>query len=167
LTVEGAALDPAPLADTTSAAAVSGATAAAKRLGVRTTASLSRAWSPAVWKGAAVGSRDADALFEQLVARFADEPDVTPPTGGTGFGASGLKVGGKLFAMLNAGELVVKLPRDRVDDLIAAGAGTRFDPGHGRLMKEWVTIDAERGDEWPGLADEARGFVAGAGSRRR
>jgi hypothetical protein len=32
----------------------------------------------------------------------------------------------------------VKLPRERVDELVEAGAGHRFDPGHGRLMKEWV-----------------------------
>jgi hypothetical protein len=120
-----------------------------------------------VWQGDAVSSRGPDELFEQLVARFDSDSDVTPPAGGTGFGASGLKVSGKLFAMLNAGELVVKLPRDRVDELIAAGTGTRFDPGHGRLMKEWVTIGAGRGDEWPALADEARLFVGGAGGSRR
>jgi hypothetical protein len=104
---------------------------------------------------------DADALFEQLVTRFGSEPDVTPPTGGTGFGASGLKTGGKLFAMLAKGELVLKLPKQRVDELIASGAGTRFDPGHGRVMKEWVTIAPSRGAEWAALADEARQFVGG------
>lgn len=103
---------------------------------------------------------DADALFEQLVARFSADPAVTPPSGGRGFGASGLKVGGKLFAMLSNGELVVKLPRQRVDELIAAGTGTRFDPGHGRLMKEWVTIAPSHGSDWVALAEEARQFVS-------
>jgi hypothetical protein len=56
----------------------------------------------------------------------------------------------------------VKLPKQRVDELIAAGTGTRFDPGHGRLMKEWVTVAPTRGEEWDALADEARRFVGGA-----
>jgi hypothetical protein len=104
----------------------------------------------------------AEALFEQLVAHFGADQAVTPPSAGKGgrFGASGLKVGGKLFAMLAKGELVVKLPRQRVDELIASGAGTRFDPGHGRLMKEWVTIAPSHGRDWVTLAEEARRFVS-------
>jgi hypothetical protein len=54
---------------------------------------------------------------------------------------------------------VVKLPRQRVDELIGSGEGERFDPGHGRLMKEWVTIGPECGRLWVALAEEALGFV--------
>jgi len=54
--------------------------------------------------------------------------------------AVGLKTDGKVFAMTVKGELVVKLPAERVDELIAEGAGSRFDPGHGRLMREWVCL---------------------------
>jgi TfoX/Sxy family transcriptional regulator of competence genes len=75
------------------------------------------------------------------------------------FGASGLKVEGKLFAMLSNGELVVKLPRQRVEQLVAEGTGRPFDPGHGRLMKEWVTIPPRESRSWAELADEARQFV--------
>ena len=103
---------------------------------------------------------DADALFGEIVSRFRDDPAVTPPGAGKKFGASGLKVDNKLFAMVSKGELVVKLPRERVDELIAAGTGTRFDPGHGRLMKEWVSISTRHSGDWPGLAAEAREFVA-------
>ena len=102
---------------------------------------------------------DADALFEQLVARFDADPSVTPPAPGGKFGASGLKVGGKLFAMVSKGRLVLKLPRQRVDDLVESGTGERFDPGHGRLMKQWVTIEPRHGRLWPALADEALRFV--------
>lgn len=57
-------------------------------------------------------------------------------TGGTGFGRiEGLRVSGKIFAMLVKGELVVKLPKDRVDSLTSTGVGHNFDPGHRRLMK--------------------------------
>ena len=95
--------------------------------------------------------------FAALAARFVGEPDVTA---GTGFGKSpGLRTGGRIFAMLAHGRLVVKLPRDRVDALVEAGAAERFDPGHGRLMKEWASVDAAGDDDWEGLAQEARGFV--------
>jgi hypothetical protein len=95
--------------------------------------------------------------FEQLAARFVADPDVTQ---GTGFGsAPGLRIKGKIFAMLVKDELVVKLPKDRVDGLVAAGAATQFDPGHGRLMKEWASVPADSPEDWERLADEALAFV--------
>jgi TfoX/Sxy family transcriptional regulator of competence genes len=108
-----------------------------------------------------VTSGDADALFERLTGRFSSNPAVTLPSsdGGKGFGASALKVDGKIFAMVSKGELVVKLPRQRVEELIAAGTGTRFDPGHGRVMKEWLSVATEHERSWPELAQEALEFV--------
>lgn len=98
--------------------------------------------------------------FAAIVEAFLGDPDVTPPSG-QGFGASGLRVGGKIFAMRSSnGAFVVKLPRQRVDALIAAGRGERFDPGHGRLMKEWLTVKLTSEAEWLLLAREARAFVA-------
>ena len=79
--------------------------------------------------------------------------------GKRGFGQSALQVGGKIFAMLSQGTLVVKLPRQRVDAIVAAGHGARFDPGHGRLMKEWVAIGPDCTEDWLSLAREAMGFV--------
>ncbi len=81
-------------------------------------------------------------------------------TGGTGFGTNeGLRVSGKIFAMLVRGELVVKLPRDRVDELVEAGAARRFDAGKGRPMKEWASVPASASRRWKGLVEEARTFV--------
>src|SRR5947209_5811377 len=98
--------------------------------------------------------------FAAIVEALVGEPGVTPPVG-AGFGASGLKVGGKIFAMLSSsGAFLVKLPKSRVDALIAAGKGERFDPGHGRLMKEWVAIAPTCMAEWLPLAREAKAFVA-------
>jgi len=106
--------------------------------------------------------------FEPLAARFLADPAVSL---GTGFGSNpGLRVGGKIFAMLGWGdELVVKLPKDRVDGLVASGMGHRFDPRHdGRLMKEWVTVPAMYAADWEALVDEALAFVRSAarGPRR-
>ncbi len=65
------------------------------------------------------------------------------------------------------GALVLKLPAARVDALIAAGRGVRFDPGHGRVMKEWVALAGSGDDEdWLALAREARAFVSGPEARR-
>jgi hypothetical protein len=73
------------------------------------------------------------------------------------FGSNALKVDGRIFAMFAQGKLVVKLPKERVDELIAEG-GVRFDPGHGRLMKEWVGIDSD-GSDWVELVEEAYRFA--------
>jgi hypothetical protein len=102
--------------------------------------------------------RDAAARFGELSARYVGAPGISE---GTGFGLNpGLRTHGRIFAMLVRGELVVKLPRERVDDLVAGGAGTNFDPGHGRLMREWVSIPGDADLDWAQLADEALAFVA-------
>lgn len=67
-------------------------------------------------------------------------------------------VNGKIFAMLTRGCFVVKLPKERVDDLVDAGKGKRFDPGHGRLMKEWIAVEAGA-LPWVALAKEAHSYV--------
>ncbi len=38
------------------------------------------------------------------------------------------------------------------------GMGERFDPGHGRLMKEWIAIESPTAN-WMELAEEAYEFV--------
>jgi hypothetical protein len=53
------------------------------------------------------------------------------------------------------GEFVVKLSEERVNELVAAGKGSRFDPGHGRAMKEWLAVAADH-TLWIPLAKEAR-----------
>ena len=67
-------------------------------------------------------------------------------------------VNGKIFAMLTRGLFVVKLPKERVDDLVEAGKGKRFDPGQGRLMKEWIAVEAGA-LPWVALAKEAHSYV--------
>lgn len=77
-----------------------------------------------------------------------------------GFGSSGLWAGGKLFAFPSSkGALVVKLPRQRVDALVASGTGKRFDPGQGRLMKEWLAVPPAKRRSWTALAAEALAYA--------
>jgi len=76
------------------------------------------------------------------------------------FGSSELRINNKIFAILVKGRLVVKLPKPRVEALIAAGEGERFDPGHGRLMKEWISLEPTSEEGWLPLAREAMEFVA-------
>ena len=56
------------------------------------------------------------------------------------------------------GQFVAKLPKQRVDELVHGGKGKHFDPGHGRLMKEWIAFKGEKG-KWVELAEEAYAFV--------
>jgi TfoX/Sxy family transcriptional regulator of competence genes len=102
-----------------------------------------------------------DAAFAPVVAAFAKDPKVSC---GKMMASVGLKVNSKIFAMSVRGDFVAKLPKQRVDELVAAGTGKYFDPRHdGRLMKEWVTI-AGRKATWVDLAKEAHAFVK-AGKR--
>ena len=98
--------------------------------------------------------------YQALVEQMLGLPDVRPPSQGTGFGSGALTVGGRIFAMLTNDRLVVKLPRQRVDALFAAGEGDRFDPGHGRIMKEWLSVSPGQEKRWDALAREAHDFVS-------
>lgn len=99
------------------------------------------------------------AAFQKLVASFARDPGVEAPTSSRrAFGSNALKVDGRIFAMLVCGALVLKLPRPRVEALLAAGRGDHFATGRGRVMKEWIVLRGRR--SWPQLAREARRFVA-------
>jgi hypothetical protein len=108
-------------------------------------------------------AKEIDPRALPLVAAFRKDPQVTH--GGKGFGSGALKVNGKIFAMLSSkGDFVVKLPKARVTELVHAGSGRYFDPGRGKLMKEWLALDVEP-SEWLALAREARRFVLGDSGR--
>lgn len=76
------------------------------------------------------------------------------------FGAPALKVKGKVFACFYKGRLVLKLPKTRVDALSQSGKGQHFDPGMGRQMKEWASLDPSGTRTWRKLTAEALEFVA-------
>src|ERR1700694_1335410 len=93
------------------------------------------------------------ALVEALVSSSGAlrGADVDPSQ--RGFGSSGQRgLGGRIFAMRLRGRRVLKLPRQRVDVLVAAREGERFDPGKGRLMKEWLSLAPASELDWLPLA---------------
>jgi hypothetical protein len=101
-----------------------------------------------------------EARYADVVKGFSGRRRVSYVDGGGGFGSRGqLKVDGRIFAMLVRGELVVKLPRDRVDELVDAGRGRRFDAGKGRPMREWFALASTSRQAWIPLAQEAFDFV--------
>ena len=104
----------------------------------------------------------AAARFARVVAAFGGRSNVSQPDpssrSSSAFGATTLKVGGKIFAMLVGSELVVKLPRERVETLTVSGAGSPFGTG-GRVMHEWVSIPHDGVVDWRAVADKASAFV--------
>ena len=108
-----------------------------------------------------------DDRFEALVEQLLAVPGVTPPGPGRGFGSHALRFDNKIFAMLVRGRLVVKLPKARVDALVAAGEGIRFDANKGTPMREWLCLAPESRLEWPALAAEALDFAGRPGGRGR
>ena len=94
--------------------------------------------------------------FDAIATELRDEPDVEE---GTGFGRQpGLRVGGKIFAMVHDGRLVVKLPPDRCKELAQAGGARPFEIG-ARRMREWVQVEPDAAHDWEQLAREALAFV--------
>ena len=110
----------------------------------------------------------AEERFAGLAEAFAGRAGVELPgvSGTRGFGSQTLKVDKSIFAMVTGGGLVVKLPRDRVEALIAEGTGVPFDGGKGRPMKEWLAVTADDDDAWLALANEALEFVRSRSARR-
>lgn len=103
-------------------------------------------------------TQSAENRYAQLVEWFQGRPNVSQE--GKGFGSSALKVNGRIFAMLTSrSEFVVKLPRQRVEQLIQSGDGVAFDAGKGRTMKEWLVLQTTSSVAWSTLTEEALAFV--------
>jgi hypothetical protein len=98
-------------------------------------------------------------LFWKLAAELRKEdPRITE---GRIMSGRCLRVGREVLALVDykASGLVVKLPLDRVTDLIDAGIGQPFAPA-GRVFKEWVSVPEPNRKLWRHLLEEGVLFVA-------
>ena len=95
-----------------------------------------------------------DLADEMIAAGKAEE--------GTMMGSRCLRASEAFFAMVDGstGHLIVKLPQDRVVDLVDRGVGLTFAPA-GRVFREWVAIPQQHEGRWSALMVEGRAFVTG------
>ncbi len=72
-----------------------------------------------------------------------------------------IRVGKEFLAMpeYRTGDLVVKLPRERVDELIDAGTGLAFAPAK-KVFREWVQVPERDEALWSALLAEGFEFVS-------
>jgi hypothetical protein len=100
-----------------------------------------------------------ETMFENVAGRLvAENPGLEQARM---FGSTGLRTDSGTFAGFARGdELVVKLPPDRVVELLESGEGSVFDAGKGRPMKEWVTLRPADEQALERYLLEARHFVA-------
>ena len=98
--------------------------------------------------------------YEAMAHELLADPAVAA---GKLFGHPCLKISGKVFACEHDGDLLIKLPPERLAELKAAGAHD-FEP-MGRKMGGWVKTpepDGEAVAVWTDLAEEAKAYVAEA-----
>lgn len=103
------------------------------------------------------GDVNPEEKYAKLVKALTKNPRIVQPIGKKGFGRNGLYFSGRLFAFLSyKKQLVLKLEPERVRDLVAAGDGMWWDPGHdGRVFKRWVVLKPSSERDWLPLAREA------------
>lgn len=75
---------------------------------------------------------------------------------GTVMGRPCVRADGDFVAMPHSktGALIVKLPADRVSELVADGSGQAFAPA-GRVFKEWLAVPDYDEARWAALVEEA------------
>lgn len=102
---------------------------------------------------------DPTAFFWETAEKMLDSGGVET---GTMMGFPCLRVDGAFFASCDhrSGDLIVKLPHERVQKVIAAGVGEPFAPA-GKVFREWVLVADRDARRWFALIAEARSFVTG------
>jgi hypothetical protein len=113
------------------------------------------------------GEEELRERYDDLIDALVGAPGVTPPSRKSGFGRSAIRYQGKIFAMLVRGRLVLKLPEQRVGELVADGHGVPFDANKGVPYREWFSLDPDDDHDWLKLATEGLEFArAGLGAGR-
>lgn len=112
-----------------------------------------------------MGSKAAEAdpkaqkLFWELAAELqAENPKVVE---GRIMSSRCLRVGTEFLAFADhkGSGLVVKLPRERVSDIIASGQGQSFAPA-GKVFAEWLSVPKRDRRRWRALLHEGVEFVS-------
>jgi hypothetical protein len=100
--------------------------------------------------------------FKAIMPTYLDEDGVET---GTGFGGNpGLRLHGRIFAMLVDADLVVRLDPSLVEELVGRDGAVAFDAGKGRPMRAWLRVpfgSTPSGSTWEELVRAA--FVAAKG----
>jgi hypothetical protein len=107
-----------------------------------------------------INATERDTLFRELADLLsADDHRVTRSTM---MGFPCLRVDDKFFACVEraTGNLIVKLPAERVNELVRTGSGRPFAP-NGRVFKEWVACPVAARELWTDLLNEAQRHVDG------
>lgn len=100
---------------------------------------------------------DARELYDELTDDLLYDPAIGRATM---MGYPCVRLAGKFLASYDdrAECLVVKLPRERVADLVESGRGESFAPA-GKVFREWVAIPEPDRGLWTTLLEEAVGFA--------
>ncbi|TCC49070.1 hypothetical protein E0H75_21255 [Kribbella capetownensis] len=110
--------------------------------------------SPSEQSGGDPAARD---LYDELTDDLLYDPAIGRATM---MGYPCMRLAGRFVASYNDndGSLVVKLPRERVIDLVETGTGDPFAPA-GKVFREWVSIPTLDAELWRGLLAEAVAFA--------
>jgi hypothetical protein len=102
---------------------------------------------------------DAYTLWGTVTGPLRDRPGVT---GSTMMGLPCLRRSGTFVAAWDrrTGDLLVKLPSERVTALVDAGDAHSFAPA-GRRFREWAALPPDRAAAWAGLLEEAFEHASG------
>lgn len=106
---------------------------------------------------APAGGDDARALYDELTDDLLYDPAIGRATM---MGYPCVRLAGRFLASYFDKEacLVVKLPRERVGELVDTGAGEPFAPA-GRVFREWVAVPRVDRELWQRLLEEAVAFA--------
>ena len=100
---------------------------------------------------------DARELYEELTDDLLYDPAIGRATM---MGYPCVRLAGRFLASYDetSGALVVKLPAERVTELVETGAGEPFAPA-GKVFREWVSVPVPDRDLWRTLLTEATDFA--------
>lgn len=90
--------------------------------------------------------------------------DMPGVKGGKAFGCPAYKINGKVFAFVRSPGIALKLPTERVNELLDSSTMQPFEVADGIIWKAWVMIQRADPDDYRDdlpLIEESAAFVAG------